>query len=488
MGAAFAGIIRVPLTSVIMIFEITRDYSIIVPLMIANLISYFISSRLQEEPIYEALQHQDGIHLPSGARAREDFATVALALHPETELLVATMTVAQATAAVDRSRGAWPVMDEGGFRGMITVEDLAAAMQDGYGDRRLGEMIPSLGPPESLTEDRFPHLHLDHSLDAAMRRITQSGLTALPVVSRSNLRDLKGTISVQDVLDSYAIARPAEAPNEPQASPRLFAAVVATLMGLALLIGFVNYFQRLERTNRARHEYETAQQLMQQGSYEEAVGHFRAALSSSHNPDYRLALGEALVKAGHLNEAPIFLTEALRDHPTSGRANLALARVAAEQGQTDDAVAHYQRAIYGAWTVDARENQLQARLELIDLLRKAGRTQQAQAELLSASAAIPPSDVLDAKRVARMLIDIGLPKTAENMFRDLAHRNPKDAEAIQGLADAQFSDGDYAAARASYERVLTLVPDNAAANQRLEECNVILTPPAPAPRKKSRRR
>ena len=60
MGAAFAGIIRVPLTSVIMIFEVTRDYTIIVPLMIANLIGYYISSRLQEEPIYEALLHQDG--------------------------------------------------------------------------------------------------------------------------------------------------------------------------------------------------------------------------------------------------------------------------------------------------------------------------------------------------------------------------------------------------------------------------------------------
>jgi CIC family chloride channel protein len=69
MGAAFAGIVRVPLTSVIMIFEITRDYSIIVPLMISNLMSYFISSRLQEEPIYEALQHQDGIHLPAGRAA-----------------------------------------------------------------------------------------------------------------------------------------------------------------------------------------------------------------------------------------------------------------------------------------------------------------------------------------------------------------------------------------------------------------------------------
>src|SRR5208282_778554 len=65
MGTAFAGIVRTPLTSVIMIFEVTRDYTIIVPLMISNLIAYFISYRLQKEPIYEALAHQDGIHLPT---------------------------------------------------------------------------------------------------------------------------------------------------------------------------------------------------------------------------------------------------------------------------------------------------------------------------------------------------------------------------------------------------------------------------------------
>ena len=70
MGVAFAGIIRTPMTSVIMIFEVTRDYTIIVPLMIANLIAYFISQKLQPEPIYEALAHQDGLHLPAGAFRR----------------------------------------------------------------------------------------------------------------------------------------------------------------------------------------------------------------------------------------------------------------------------------------------------------------------------------------------------------------------------------------------------------------------------------
>ena len=93
MGTAFAGIVRVPMTSVIMIFEITRDYSIIVPLMISNLISYFISSRLQEESIYEALLHQDGIHLPSGARAREALLMVGQAFRQTPESLPATLRV-----------------------------------------------------------------------------------------------------------------------------------------------------------------------------------------------------------------------------------------------------------------------------------------------------------------------------------------------------------------------------------------------------------
>jgi len=65
MGTAFAGIVRAPMTSVVMIFETTRDYSVIVPLMISNLVSFFISSKFQREPIYEVLARQDGIHLPS---------------------------------------------------------------------------------------------------------------------------------------------------------------------------------------------------------------------------------------------------------------------------------------------------------------------------------------------------------------------------------------------------------------------------------------
>ena len=56
MGTAFAGIVRTPLASVIMIFELTRDYSIIVPLMISNLIAFYVSHRIQRVPIYRRLR------------------------------------------------------------------------------------------------------------------------------------------------------------------------------------------------------------------------------------------------------------------------------------------------------------------------------------------------------------------------------------------------------------------------------------------------
>ncbi len=68
MGTLFAGIIRAPMTSVFMIFELTQDYQIVVPLMIANMTSFAISRRFQRAPVYQALLQQDHIHLPAPDR------------------------------------------------------------------------------------------------------------------------------------------------------------------------------------------------------------------------------------------------------------------------------------------------------------------------------------------------------------------------------------------------------------------------------------
>jgi CIC family chloride channel protein len=75
MGAFFAGAIRAPITSILIIFELTGDYAIILPLMISNMISYSVASWLQPVPIYDALLRQDGVPMPAHA-ARHDLRTM----------------------------------------------------------------------------------------------------------------------------------------------------------------------------------------------------------------------------------------------------------------------------------------------------------------------------------------------------------------------------------------------------------------------------
>jgi len=66
MGAVFAGIIRAPMTSVLIIFEMTGGYGLVLPLMVANMTAYALARHYQHTPIYEALLEQDGVVLPHG--------------------------------------------------------------------------------------------------------------------------------------------------------------------------------------------------------------------------------------------------------------------------------------------------------------------------------------------------------------------------------------------------------------------------------------
>lgn len=72
MGAVFAGIIRAPMTSVLIIFEMTGSYGLILPLMIANMSAYGLARHWRHLPVYEALLKQDGVVLPHGKPATAD--------------------------------------------------------------------------------------------------------------------------------------------------------------------------------------------------------------------------------------------------------------------------------------------------------------------------------------------------------------------------------------------------------------------------------
>ncbi len=209
MGTAFAGIIRTPLTSVIMIFELTRDYSIIVPLMISNLIAFYISYKLQKEPIYEALAHQDGVHLPgAGSRSPGRYIRVDQAMRNAPVIFSPETPIAAAAERVrDSELNAWPVADASGLWGTITKAKLEGAVAHGLADKKLADLLGEGFPRHLPSADEFPHLHVDHDLSLAIERMGATGVNVLPVVSRANLRELMGVVTLEDVLRAYGVSK-----------------------------------------------------------------------------------------------------------------------------------------------------------------------------------------------------------------------------------------------------------------------------------------
>ena len=200
MGAVFAGIVRAPMTSVLMIFEMTQDYAVIVPLMISNLVSLFISSRLQKQPIYEALAIQDGIHLPSAeSRQRRAQRQIIQIMRPATELLPAEITVREALGRVRSSElRTWLMTDRRGVVGVINLSRLEQELAEGA-DKKLGELVNALD---------FPHVHSDQGPDLALDRMGANQIEMLPVVSRADVHKLEGVVTLRDVLDAYGVSRP----------------------------------------------------------------------------------------------------------------------------------------------------------------------------------------------------------------------------------------------------------------------------------------
>jgi CIC family chloride channel protein len=210
MGALFAGIVRAPMTSVLMIFEMTRDYAVIVPLMIANLTSLFIASQLQKEPIYEALAHQDGIQLPTvHERGEIGRRTVAQVMDRSPYVLSPKMTVAEALEQMNGSglfggssgtnnRRIWPVGDEVRgeirFLGIVTRESVEAAAEEDGETRLLLNLVKTVNVPQA---------HSDQPVYLALERMSQAHMDILPVVHRADTGRLEGVVSMADVLEAY---------------------------------------------------------------------------------------------------------------------------------------------------------------------------------------------------------------------------------------------------------------------------------------------
>ncbi|HEX2877554.1 MAG TPA: chloride channel protein [Polyangiaceae bacterium] len=135
MGATFCGTIRAPMTSVLIIVELTSGYGLILPLMLANMSAYALARYLRPTPIYEALLEQDGIHLTSrpSAQALEQLKLNGLPVVGANRARVRDTGRAAdlLRAALPAGQHVYPVVDAADHViGLITSEDLAVLEAD----------------------------------------------------------------------------------------------------------------------------------------------------------------------------------------------------------------------------------------------------------------------------------------------------------------------------------------------------------------------
>lgn len=209
MGVLFAAFLRVPLTSVFMVLEVSGNYSVILPVILANTIAYLISRSLQPVPIFELFTHQDGLFLPSMEEQREESELrFEDALQPvNVPILKGSDTIWSAMKAVEAypelSGAAPPTVilvqcSDGGWYAATSAE-LNALFIDTGND----EASPTALQPieERLGHDRTPQLFPDQPLANAFHFFQRWPL--LPVSNRAMRGALEGTLTQADVLRRY---------------------------------------------------------------------------------------------------------------------------------------------------------------------------------------------------------------------------------------------------------------------------------------------
>jgi len=187
MGTLFAGFLRVPITSVFMVIEVSGSYSAILPVMISNTIAYLISRQFQKTPLFDLLARQDGMVLPSIEEQRERI----------------TLRVEDAA----QNRGSTAQRPDEIFADAMRRSGVAAELYFLAGGAAGWRVHRRLAKPADGTEgsaapsESSPFLYPDHSLEEALQIMRD--WPVLPIISRANPQLLEGVIAHADILKAY---------------------------------------------------------------------------------------------------------------------------------------------------------------------------------------------------------------------------------------------------------------------------------------------
>ncbi|MBO3458295.1 chloride channel protein [Aetokthonos hydrillicola Thurmond2011] len=191
MGAFFSGVARVPITAVIIVFEMTNDFNLVLPLMIVSVIAYLVAEAFEAGSLYDKLLEFKGIHLSHETTRSGPWMelTASDVMQSRVETLANNMSLDEALHAFsESSHRAFPVLKDGKLVGILTQKDIATLSQRGLSGKHTVEDAMTPEPVTARPKDTLAYvLHL----------LNRYSLRTLPVVEG---RRLVGIITRSDII------------------------------------------------------------------------------------------------------------------------------------------------------------------------------------------------------------------------------------------------------------------------------------------------
>ena len=198
MGAVVAATTHGPLQAILIIFEMTGDYKIILPLMITCIISCLVARQLCGESIYTFKLIRRGINIKAGKEVNVlRSISVKEVMNPEVETIPESLTIGKLAEMIPESKyNSFPVLnDKGELTGMFSYFDYHEVLYD--------ENLKELVLAKDLATHNVVTVTIEDNLSTALEKITADDFSLLPVVSPDNDSQLLGIVTRRAILEAY---------------------------------------------------------------------------------------------------------------------------------------------------------------------------------------------------------------------------------------------------------------------------------------------
>ncbi|MBE9119691.1 chloride channel protein [Tychonema sp. LEGE 07199] len=191
MGAFFCAVSRAPITAVVIVFEITADFKLVLPLMICSVVAYLVAEKVDSGSLYSHLLEFNGIQLTQAKAATNTLSDLHAndVMQRRVETLSSLLTLDEVMQAFSRShhRG-FPVVDGGKLVGIVSQTDLANTSNRNFSGNSLLKEFMTAQPITVKASD---------TLSEVLHRLNYYHLSRLPVVEG---RHLVGIITRSDII------------------------------------------------------------------------------------------------------------------------------------------------------------------------------------------------------------------------------------------------------------------------------------------------